>query len=52
MKDKRMELRLAEEEKLKIIECAKLLKLSTSRFLVISALKMAEEVIGNESKNE
>ena len=49
--DKRMELRLAEEEKLKIIEGAKLLKLSTSRFVVMSALKMAE-LIENESKNE
>ena len=52
MKDKRMELRLAEEEKNKIIKGAKLLQISASRFLVMSALKMAEEVIGNESKNK
>ena len=51
MKDKRMELRVAEEEKLKIIECAKLLKISASRFLVMSALQMAE-LIENESKND
>ena len=52
MKDMRMEVRLAKEEKDKIREGAKILQISCSRFVVMSALKMAEEVIGNESKNE
>ena len=52
MKDKRMELRLEESEKNKIREGAKILKISCSRFVVISALELANKLIENESKNE
>lgn len=50
--DKRMELRLEEKEKEKIKMGATILQISASRFVVLSALEMADKLIGNESKTE
>ena len=48
--NKRLEVRLKEEEKEMLNKASKKLNMSRSRFVVMSALEKAEEILKNENK--